>query len=464
MSADAVTGIFGSMLAILCTLWVIALPWTILKRSWLPIKVREPGFVVASFVASSLTAFAVASSKLVNSPNPEALSFFSISGFAVSCVNYVAWTHLLYRQFKLQDDAVKFIAAQQRAQLNDELVKQAIVLARLIERKRHLFNAMIASVVGVLFAIVSVLVRHFLLQEGFSDTLRPIALAGESCIVNLIQAICAILAHFKLKILDENFALGNECLIDFVISAVSSVTAFVCLVLATSGVQIDDAAHFPVLELICGVICPVTFAANRIVGSFLILKFDRSVRQSLFVPRKKNAETALLSLDVVSLNESGTVAGTSVMDHDFLSLLESKTGYLKFQEFLFKEFSVENLLFYSRTKNFEQKFMHVKESSRNFQEMIEEAKEICSFFVEGNTPLHINIRAENRKAIQDRLKRKSFSSTMFRDARTEIYDLMKYDSFPRFCAKNPQYGEILLNDKPSEQALRRSKQLVLGGL
>jgi hypothetical protein len=455
-------GVFGAALALLCLMWALALPFNLIKRTWLPIKIREPAFFLTCFISSSITAVAVISSKLTsNLPSCAPVSFFALSGFVVSCANYASWTHLLYRQFRLQVDAIKFIA-QQRAQFNDDLVKQAIVLARLTERKKHFIYATVVSVIGVTAVSIYVGV-HFSMMNPQCSSNHPFALAATAAVVNLIQGLCSLLAHLKLKDLDENFALASECFLDSIILGFSFVVAIVFCILAAAGSNsIDDT--FPTLQLICGVICPILFAANRILGPFLALQMDRTSRQSFFISKPK-VNSALLGMEVASMNESGTATNTSIMDHDFLSLLESKTGYLMFQEFLFKEFSVENLLFYSRTKNFEQKYALVKSmNSEDFEEMKLEAEEICSFFIDGNTPLHVNIRGENRKMIQDRIRRNSFSPTMFRDARTEIYDLMKYDSFPRFCAKHPQYGDVLINDKPSEQALRRSKQLVLGGL
>ncbi|KAM6132389.1 regulator of G-protein signaling 12 isoform 2-T2 [Pterocles gutturalis] len=120
----------------------------------------------------------------------------------------------------------------------------------------------------------------------------------------------------------------------------------------------------------------------------------------------------------------------------FERLLQDPVGVKYFSEFLRKEFSEENILFWQACEYFNHVPAHDK------KELSYRAREIFSKFLcsKATTPVNIDSQAQLADDILN-----SPHPDMFKEQQLQIFNLMKFDSYTRFL-KSPLYQECILSE------------------
>ncbi|XP_070408158.1 regulator of G-protein signaling 12b isoform X2 [Nothobranchius furzeri] len=118
----------------------------------------------------------------------------------------------------------------------------------------------------------------------------------------------------------------------------------------------------------------------------------------------------------------------------FERLLQDPVGVRYFSEFLKKEFSEENILFWQACEF----FSHVPENDN--KQLSQHAREIYNSFLssKATTPVNIDSQAQLADDILNAPK-----PDMFREQQLQIFNLMKFDSYTRFL-KSRLYQECML--------------------
>uniref|UniRef100_A0A8B9BKN8 Regulator of G-protein signaling 12 n=1 Tax=Anser brachyrhynchus TaxID=132585 RepID=A0A8B9BKN8_9AVES len=118
----------------------------------------------------------------------------------------------------------------------------------------------------------------------------------------------------------------------------------------------------------------------------------------------------------------------------FERLLQDPLGVKYFSEFLRKEFSEENILFWQACEYFNHVPAHDK------KELSYRAREIFTKFLcsKATTPVNIDSQAQLADDILN-----SPHPDMFKEQQLQIFNLMKFDSYTRFL-KSPLYQECIL--------------------
>ncbi|XP_064630120.1 regulator of G-protein signaling 12-like isoform X2 [Lineus longissimus] len=121
-------------------------------------------------------------------------------------------------------------------------------------------------------------------------------------------------------------------------------------------------------------------------------------------------------------------------------LLNDGLGLAALMEFLKKEFSQENLLFWITCEKFKRIQDKEKQKAR--------AKEIFDKHIASRAPEPVNIDSQARKTVEQGLT--NVTSEMFKMAQTQIYHLMKTDCYPRFLKSTlyKQYVIMEMGSKP----------------
>ncbi|XP_074848505.1 regulator of G-protein signaling 12 isoform X2 [Carettochelys insculpta] len=120
----------------------------------------------------------------------------------------------------------------------------------------------------------------------------------------------------------------------------------------------------------------------------------------------------------------------------FERLLQDPVGVRYFSEFLRKEFSEENILFWQACEYFNHVPAHDK------KELSYRAREIFSKFLcsKATTPVNIDSQAQLADDILS-----APHPDMFKEQQLQIFNLMKFDSYTRFL-KSPLYQECILSE------------------
>uniref|UniRef100_H9GAK2 Uncharacterized protein n=1 Tax=Anolis carolinensis TaxID=28377 RepID=H9GAK2_ANOCA len=118
----------------------------------------------------------------------------------------------------------------------------------------------------------------------------------------------------------------------------------------------------------------------------------------------------------------------------FERLLQDPVGVRYFSEFLRKEFSEENILFWQACEYFH----HI--SAHDKKELSFRAREIFNKFLcsKATTPVNIDSQAQLADDVLN-----APHPDMFKDQQLQIFNLMKFDSYTRFL-KSPVYQECIL--------------------
>uniref|UniRef100_A0A7M4EU27 Regulator of G protein signaling 10 n=1 Tax=Crocodylus porosus TaxID=8502 RepID=A0A7M4EU27_CROPO len=117
------------------------------------------------------------------------------------------------------------------------------------------------------------------------------------------------------------------------------------------------------------------------------------------------------------------------------NLLEDPEGVKRFREFLKKEFSEENVLFWLACEEFKK--------TQDKKQMQEKAKEIYMTFLSSKASSQVNVEGQSR--LNETIL-ETPHPLMFQKLQDQIFNLMKYDSYSRFLK-----SDIFLKQKSEEQ-------------
>jgi len=106
----------------------------------------------------------------------------------------------------------------------------------------------------------------------------------------------------------------------------------------------------------------------------------------------------------------------------FKSLLSSKDGRKVFSEFLKKEFSQENILFYEAVEELT--------LIQDEDEIFDKTRTIYEDFISTLSPREVSLDSTIRDEIQEKMINPD--KEIFKNAKDHIYNLMLRDSYPRF--------------------------------
>uniref|UniRef100_A0A7N4V7L6 Regulator of G protein signaling 10 n=1 Tax=Sarcophilus harrisii TaxID=9305 RepID=A0A7N4V7L6_SARHA len=139
------------------------------------------------------------------------------------------------------------------------------------------------------------------------------------------------------------------------------------------------------------------------------------------------------------------VKGTAKWATSLENLLEDPEGIKRFREFLKKEFSEENVLFWLACEDFKK--------IQDKKQMQEKAKDIYMTFLSSKASSQVNVEGQSRlnekileephplmfQKLQDQL-------SIFFSFTPQIFNLMKYDSYSRFLK-----SDLFLKHKRTEE-------------
>uniref|UniRef100_A0AAY4DJC3 Uncharacterized protein n=1 Tax=Denticeps clupeoides TaxID=299321 RepID=A0AAY4DJC3_9TELE len=146
-----------------------------------------------------------------------------------------------------------------------------------------------------------------------------------------------------------------------------------------------------------------------------------------------------------SLNSNGSLPGAQVRHRlpegrvaswavSFERLLQDPVGISYFSEFLKKEFSEENILFWQACELFSQ----VPEDDK--KQLSQKAQEIYNSFLSSKATMPVNI--DSQAQLADNVLNAP-QPNMFKEPQLQIFNLMKFDSYSRFL-KSSLYQECML--------------------
>ncbi|XP_069468034.1 regulator of G-protein signaling 10 isoform X2 [Ambystoma mexicanum] len=124
------------------------------------------------------------------------------------------------------------------------------------------------------------------------------------------------------------------------------------------------------------------------------------------------------------------------------NLLEDPEGVKQFREFLRKEFSEENVLFWLACEDFK------KSSDR--KQMHEKARQIFASFLSNKASAQVNVEGQSRMS-ETILEQPHL--LMFQKLQDQIFNLMKYDSYSRFLK-----SDAFLQSKQMEEKQQHERQ------
>ncbi|XP_068807694.1 regulator of G-protein signaling 10 [Struthio camelus] len=137
-----------------------------------------------------------------------------------------------------------------------------------------------------------------------------------------------------------------------------------------------------------------------------------------------------------------TLKGTSKWATSLENLLEDPEGVKRFREFLKKEFSEENVLFWLACEEFKK--------TQGKKQMQEKAEEIYTTFLSSKASSQVNVEGQSR--LNETIL-ETPHPLMFQKLQDQIFNLMKYDSYSRFLK-----SDIFLNHKKSEEQEENSPE------
>ncbi|XP_051680199.1 regulator of G-protein signaling 10 isoform X1 [Oryctolagus cuniculus] len=117
------------------------------------------------------------------------------------------------------------------------------------------------------------------------------------------------------------------------------------------------------------------------------------------------------------------------------NLLEDPEGVKRFREFLKKEFSEENVLFWLACEDFKK--------MQDKKQMQEKAKEIYMTFLSSKASSQVNVEGQSR--LNEKILEEPHP-LMFQKLQDQIFNLMKYDSYSRFLK-----SDLFLKHKQTEE-------------
>ncbi|KAM4636847.1 regulator of G-protein signaling 10 isoform 1-T1 [Discoglossus pictus] len=117
------------------------------------------------------------------------------------------------------------------------------------------------------------------------------------------------------------------------------------------------------------------------------------------------------------------------------NLLEDPQGIAEFTDFLKKEFSEENVLFWSACEDFKR--------TQDKEQMQKKAQDIYTTFLSSKSSSQVNVEGQSR--INEKMLEEPHS-LMFQKLQEQIFNLMKYDSYSRFL-KSEMFQKLKVSEE-----------------
>ncbi|NWJ09417.1 RGS12 protein, partial [Crypturellus undulatus] len=170
---------------------------------------------------------------------------------------------------------------------------------------------------------------------------------------------------------------------------------------------------------------------ERITFYFILTELNSTDLKDCISENSLSSNASLPSVQSCRRLRERRVASWAV---SFERLLQDPIGIKYFSEFLRKEFSEENILFWQACEYFNHVPAHDK------KELSYRAREIFTKFLcsKATTPVNIDSQAQLADDILN-----SPHPDMFKEQQLQIFNLMKFDSYTRFL-KSPLYQECIL--------------------
>ncbi|XP_015672737.1 regulator of G-protein signaling 10 [Protobothrops mucrosquamatus] len=150
---------------------------------------------------------------------------------------------------------------------------------------------------------------------------------------------------------------------------------------------------------------------------------------------RKRPPSEITDNDSKPCSSQQTFNGTTRWAQSLESLLEDPEGVKKFRDFLKREFSEENVLFWQACEEFKK----IKDE----KQMKAKANEIYKNFLSNKASYQVNVEGQSR--LDESILEKPHP-LMFQKLQDQIFNLMKYDSYNRFLK-----SDIFLKLKETEE-------------
>nr|XP_033798433.1 regulator of G-protein signaling 10 [Geotrypetes seraphini] len=136
---------------------------------------------------------------------------------------------------------------------------------------------------------------------------------------------------------------------------------------------------------------------------------------------RKRPPSEIHDSDGTSSGSHQTLKGTARWMLSLEKLLEDPEGVRQFREFLKKEFSEENVMFWLACEDFKK--------IKDMKQMQQKARDIYLTFLSSKATAQVNVEGQsqmNEKMLEEP------HPLMFQKQQDQIFNLMKYDSYSRF--------------------------------
>lgn len=178
-----------------------------------------------------------------------------------------------------------------------------------------------------------------------------------------------------------------------------------------------------------------------VLGGVVRRPRERRKSDSASIMTADNADTKSVTGSQGGGSPSKDVSRVGSWAADFDKLLSDPAGLQTFAEFLKKEFSHENIYFWCACEKFK--------SLESGVDRLKFAREVMERHLEAGASEPVNVDSVANSSTIEQISQASHdnppSIDLFKTAQTQIYNLMKFDSFSRFL-KSDLYKESLLAD------------------
>lgn len=141
------------------------------------------------------------------------------------------------------------------------------------------------------------------------------------------------------------------------------------------------------------------------------------------------------------------VESWSIPNNGFENMMASSQGREIFLKFLKKEFSSENLCFWTACEN-----LRKTKDEKLFKEQCEE---MFTTYLDDSSPQEVSLDFKVKEKVME--QRGQPAETIFDEAQSKIYTLMHRDSFPRFLTSS--FYKCLLNEDQPDSKERDDKMI-----
>ncbi|XP_077206032.1 regulator of G-protein signaling 10 [Paroedura picta] len=155
---------------------------------------------------------------------------------------------------------------------------------------------------------------------------------------------------------------------------------------------------------------------------------------------RKRPPSEINDSDSKPSSSNPSLNGTTRWATSLENLLEDPEGIKRFREFLKKEFSEENVLFWLACEEFKK--------TQDKKQMQKKANEIYMTFLSSKASYQVNVEGQSRL---DESILEQPHPLMFQKLQDQIFNLMKYDSYSRFL-KSDMFLKLKQTEEQEESS------------